>query len=328
MAKARPWLTELTSLIESSGARALPWYHEAARQGIQDVRHRRLAVGDGSVRQELQRAMARADWEVRWLPQRGLFVARERAGADEVSWQLRLPPAMVKELPDKISSDGGHGAVWSAAGKWSADEDSVARLPAAVLLLSAGRAALGFLRPDGGKGAALAPRRKAKNLSKGSGVLAQHKVLTTYAVRGGEKSGTGKFQLFEDQRSGGGGRSEGAKLRRRLAIKFFEDINRKFISWREEVQGDQGWPPGVVHFAGDHRLKHLLLECKNPMSPLAACVEQWRPLPGDFKAAQPSLETLDNAARYLCSGEVVERCAADDAEAALEDAELKQNGNG
>ncbi|CAE7895991.1 Jmjd7 [Symbiodinium microadriaticum] len=62
-------------------------------------------------------------------------------------------------------------------------------------------------------------------------------VISTYAVRGKEKKGTGRFQLFEDAKKRGyGGRSAGAKLRRHNAKRFFEKINSKFDEWGLELR--------------------------------------------------------------------------------------------
>lgn len=52
------------------------------------------------------------------------------------------------------------------------------------------------------------------------------------APRSHDARGTGRFQLFEDAKKRGyGGRSEGAKLRRQNAVRFFEKINGKFTEW-------------------------------------------------------------------------------------------------
>ncbi|CAJ1455237.1 unnamed protein product [Effrenium voratum] len=148
--------------------------------------------------------------------------------------------------------------------------------------------------------------------------LEEHKVLRTYAVRGNEKQGTGRFQLYEDAKKRGyGGRSEGAQLRRRNAIRFFEKINEKFQDWGLEIRrqnkehGPQGlargWPPSVVFFAGDLRLRKMLLDCKKPPCPLPD-TKLWIKVPGPLAEMDPTLEALQRAAGFLCSGEVAEVC--------------------
>eukprot|EP00439_Symbiodinium_sp_Y106_P076076 s270_g15.t1 len=184
----------------------------------------------------------------------------------------------------------------------------------AVLLLGPGKAALGLLR-------SLERQAASKRQPKGW-ELQEHKVISTYAVRGKEKKGTGRFQLFEDaKKRGHGGRSAGAKLRRHNAKRFFEKINSKRQPqkrfdewglelrrlWKEdpEAEGDvRGWPPTAVFFAGDLRLRRMLLDRKNPKCPLPSDTKLWIKVPAPFSEADPSLEALQKTAEFLCCGEV------------------------
>lgn len=276
----------------AEASQLLPWWTEAGAAGRQGLHFTRVRLGDGTVAQELQRARGRPDWRLRLLPRSGDFAAAgaDGAGSAECAWQLR-PPYLLRATLLTGSCD--EQDYWRRV-----LAEPPAPLPGAavVLLLGAGRAALGTLRADwAGRGA----REEA---------LKEHKVITTYAVRGGEKQGTGRFQLFEDARKGHTGNSEGAALRRRCAIRFFEKVNGKLTEWREEARGE-GWPPFVVFFAGDPRLRRLLLDCKKPTNPLPAEQQRWIRLPGPHAGAVPSLEALERAARALCTGETVERMA-------------------
>ncbi|CAE8659592.1 unnamed protein product, partial [Polarella glacialis] len=78
----------------------------------------------------------------------------------------------------------------------------------------------------------------------------------------------------------------------------------------------RSWPPCVVFWAGDQRLRRMLLDCRKPACPLPADSKLWIELPGPLAEASPSLEALQNAAAFLCTAEVAEVADASDAEAA------------
>ncbi|CAK9117871.1 unnamed protein product [Durusdinium trenchii] len=270
----------------------LPSWQEYQKSGstgqpsLDGLRFKRVRLRDRSISDELRKADAHG---VSVLPRSGHLVVAEQ----EVTWQLRPPPAlralyttgtckeehylqMLRELVGLLNFRAVSGAVRGVDGKdmraathglqQCQAPPAVCELGAiAVLLLGAGRAALGLLR----------------GLDQSGSDLQEHKVIKTYAVRGSEKKGTGRFQLFEDAKKRGRGcKSEGAKLRRQNAIRFFEKINAKFAEWgselqrlrKEEPELSQGlcraWPPSVVFFSGDLRLRRLLLDCKNPRCPL------------------------------------------------------------
>ena len=271
-------------------AALLPWRREAAAAARDDLVFRGVSMADGSLGRELARARARPDWTLGALAEGCHFVAASTADGSPC-WQLRAPPVLREAL---LAGSVTEADYWRLA----LAEGPAARLPAAavVLLLGAGHAALGVLRLNG-------------QGSRKGGLLRHHKVISTYAVRGGEKKGTGRFQLFEDKKKGGSSRSEGAKLRRKCAIRFFEKINEKLAEWREE-DGREGWPPFAVFFAGDMRLRRLLLDCRKPACPLPE-KGHWVKLPAPHAGAEPSFEALQRAARDICCGEVVEVAEAE-----------------
>ncbi|CAJ1356007.1 unnamed protein product [Effrenium voratum] len=289
------------------------------REGTQDQRlkYKRISLKDGSIAHELHRAEAK-DWRIAVVPA-GHVVA---GTGEEALWQLRPPPALralystgvikQEEYLNILRSMTGptRKAELEASAPSQAEPGRHALGAVAVLLLGAGRAALGLLR-------GLDVQASSKTMPKGW-ELEEHKVLRTYAVRGNEKQGTGRFQLYEDAKKRGyGGRSEGAQLRRRNAIRFFEKINEKFQDWGLEIRrqnkehGPQGlargWPPSVVFFAGDLRLRKMLLDCKKPPCPLPD-TKLWIKVPGPLAEMDPTLEALQRAAGFLCSGEVAEVC--------------------
>eukprot|EP00928_Gymnodinium_smaydae_P088268 TRINITY_DN72379_c0_g1_i1.p1 TRINITY_DN72379_c0_g1~~TRINITY_DN72379_c0_g1_i1.p1 ORF type:complete len:286 (-),score=43.22 TRINITY_DN72379_c0_g1_i1:663-1430(-) len=228
----------------------------------------------------------------------GVFVAC-RPETSATLWQLR-PPTLLQVLRTA-------GCISEADYQRRALGEDALPLPGVVvlLLLGAGKAALALLGPE-------LPNLSSSAKSKGKSLLREHKVISTYAVRGGEKHGTGRFQLFEDARSGRTARSEGAKLRRRCAVRFFEKINEKLTDWRDAARG-AGWPPAAVLFAGDPRLKRLLLDCRRPVCPLPEDRALWAPLPGFYASAAPSLDSLERVAAYAMRGVIAEvRSDADD----------------
>lgn len=309
--------------------RLLPWWHgstTAARQELGErLRFARVFGNDGegaSLGRRLREASARPDLEVHLLAE-GCFAAAAASSSSRVSrvvpvggggaansredevteetntstasgsvnvvWQLNPPPVLRALLSTGVCSEQDY---WRRA-----LAEPPQQLPGVALLL--------FLRPSRAAFGVLHCEKWAANGQRKDAPLQEHKVITTYAVRGGEKCGTGKFQLFEDARDGGASRSEGAKLRRRNAIRFFEKINEKLCEWREASRG-QGWPPFAVFFAGDQRLRRLLLDCRKPRCPLPEEKQRWIQLQGTHSTAVPSLEVLERAARALCVGEVVE----------------------
>jgi len=257
-----------------------------------DCSYAKVLLHDGGVSRELRRSLRTPKWEVSYLEDTGHFVAREQ-GCGSAQWQMRAPPALSALLATGTCSKA---EFWQRA---IAKPPERLPAPVVILWLAAGRAALGVLRED-----CACPLQGGK---KSVGALREHKVITTYAVRGGEKQGTGRFQLFEDQRkkgNGGTSRSDGAKLRRRLAFRFFEKINEKLMSWSSEKAGG-AWPPMAIFFAGDARLRRYLLDCKHPRCPLPDDKVSWIALPGWLTQERPSLEALKQTARYLCTAEVI-----------------------
>ncbi|CAE6912352.1 Jmjd7, partial [Symbiodinium sp. CCMP2456] len=261
---------------------------------------------DGSVARALETAEATPTWRVRVLPRRGHVVAVVGEEKEpEVQWQLRPPPALRVLLTAGACGKEQFLRLIRQSGR---DQDRLETEPSpevepvgalccgavAVLLLGPGKAALGLLR-------SLERQAASKRQPKGW-ELQEHKVISTYAVRGKEKKGTGRFQLFEDaKKRGHGGRSAGAKLRRHNAKRFFEKINSKFDEWglelrrlwREDPETEgavRGWPPTAVFFAGDLRLRRMLLDCKNPKCPLPSDTKLWIKVPAPFSEADPSLE--------------------------------------
>lgn len=265
---------------------------EAKSAGRTDLNFRRVFLADGSVAQELRKAFASEAQSVRCLPGSGNFIATAAEG-QEPTWQMRPPPALRAGL---------------ASGTWSAEQyqeaamaDPPEPMPGCVLvlMLAASRAAVGVLNS-----VLPAEPKNPRDAAKGPSVLSESKIIKTYSVRGGDKQGTGRFQLFEDKRKRGSGfKSEGSKLRRRCAIRFFEKINEKLVEWRVSREGG---PVTAVFFAGDPRLKHLLLECRKPACPLPTDKRRWIPLPGRHAGEAPSSVSLERAARFLCRGDVVE----------------------
>lgn len=283
------------------------------------IQFKRVRLRDGMAH-ELSKAEAK-DWDLAILDA-GHLVATQ---ADKVQWQLRPPPALrvlyssglcnqeeyLRLLRRNVSrgEDRDTGDVTLA----SEEDPSIGAI--AVLLLGPGRAAFGLLR---------GLDQHAKKQPPVGWELKEHKVVKTYAVRGKEKKGTGRFQLFEDaKKRGRGGRSEGAKLRRQNAVRFFEKVNAKFAEWGSALRslqkerampasstsgGSEGlarcWPPSVVFFAGDLRLRRMLLDCKNPRCPLPEDMKRWIKVPGPYSELDPTLEALQRVARFLCAGEV------------------------
>ncbi|CAK9117872.1 unnamed protein product [Durusdinium trenchii] len=296
----------------------LPSWQEYQKSGstgqpsLDGLRFKRVRLRDRSISDELRKADAHG---VSVLPRSGHLVVAEQ----EVTWQLRPPPALralyttgtckeehyLQMLRELVGVDGKDMRAATHGLQQCQAPPAVCELGAiAVLLLGAGRAALGLLR----------------GLDQSGSDLQEHKVIKTYAVRGSEKKGTGRFQLFEDAKKRGRGcKSEGAKLRRQNAIRFFEKINAKFAEWgselqrlrKEEPELSQGlcraWPPSVVFFSGDLRLRRLLLDCKNPRCPLPDERGLWIKVPGPYGDLDPSLEALQRTTRFLCAGEVAEK---------------------
>lgn len=285
------------------------------------IQFKRVRLRDGMAH-ELSKAEAK-DWDVAILDA-GHLVATQ---ADKVQWQLRPPPALrvlyssglcnQEEYLRLLRRNVSRGEEDRDMGEFTLAEEDPSIGAIAVLLLGPGRAAFGLLR-------GLDQHAPQKQPPVGW-ELNEHKVVKTYAVRGKEKKGTGRFQLFEDaKKRGRGGRSEGAKLRRQNAVRFFEKVNAKFAEWGSELQrlqkeramraarspsgGSEGlarcWPPSVVFFAGDLRLRRMLLDCKNPRCPLPEDMKLWIKVPGPYSELDPTLEALQRVARFLCAGEV------------------------
>jgi len=265
------------------------WSAEAAVEHP-DLSFKKIFLGERMLVQEIRQAIAHAADSgklIGCLRESGDFVmvdARTRA----VTWQLRVPPLLAAYL-----TTGKLGKAQYRRFILNSDTQAFPNC-AVILLLSAGKAALGMVRYVATEGHA---SFKAE--------LGQHKVISTYAVRGGEKQGTGRFQLFEDAR-GRSCRSEGAKLRRRCATRFFEKINTKLQEWSAKPK-EHAWPPVAVFFVGDQRLKHLLYECSKPNCPLADDKGQWITISGRLLHTHPSLESLQRVAKYISQGELVQR---------------------
>eukprot|EP00933_Yihiella_yeosuensis_P040937 TRINITY_DN35354_c0_g1_i1.p1 TRINITY_DN35354_c0_g1~~TRINITY_DN35354_c0_g1_i1.p1 ORF type:complete len:410 (+),score=86.87 TRINITY_DN35354_c0_g1_i1:60-1289(+) len=330
-----------TRLLPPSGSK------EKCREG---VKFRRLRLADGSVAEELQRAEAKIDWKVRLIKGSGQFVATSPQG-QEALWQLRPPPALRALFATGACDEEAYRKLLTSAAEENADatgreaegqQADLSWLPkagwqqhghfhgkadrpigaVAVLILGAGKAALGLLRALDHKDPRALRGKPFPHRARGLWELQEHKVISTYAVRGNEKQGTGRFQLFEDARKRRGGNkcsSAGAKLRRQCAIRFFEKINDKFLEWGQELRRRQkdkddeekglcrGWPPSVVFFSGDLRLRRMLLDCQKPPCPLPSDTKKlWIELPGHLGESPPSLEALQQVAHFLCTAEVAE----------------------
>merc|ERR1712048_1502413 len=106
---------------------------------------RRVAIGDGSMSRELRGILDRISNNKAWTghrsPETGYFLAAP-TGATRAHWQL-APPPLVRDL--FLNKKGSPDFYWDLL---ASEKPEPLDAAVVVILLSAGRAALGILRGD------------------------------------------------------------------------------------------------------------------------------------------------------------------------------------
>ncbi|KAK9862979.1 hypothetical protein WJX84_005406 [Apatococcus fuscideae] len=195
----------------------------------------------------------------KWTTTRGGFMAAGPSG--KATCQIDLPSMMAVEN-----------------GEYQHPNDYLFSMPNAVTsqhfiaLLAADAAALGVWR---------------------NGDLLRHRVLTGYTVRKQQ----GKAQMAY-QRQGGGGRSVGARIRKRETRRLFQAVSDTFVEWQEDIT-----PCRNLYYAGVTRVWNEVWDSKRPAATLTRDDPRWIKVPKSIR--RPRFKVLEHIAFELSHGRVI-----------------------
>ncbi|KAK9861191.1 hypothetical protein WJX84_012427 [Apatococcus fuscideae] len=123
-----------------------------------------------------------------------------------------------------------------------------------------------------------------------NGTLLRHRVLTGYTVRKQQ----GKAQLAY-QRQGGGGRSVGARIRKRETRRLFQAFSDTLVEWQEDIAECR-----YLYHSGVTRVWNEVWACQRPAPPVARDDERWRKVPISIR--RPRFKVLEHVAHRLSHG--------------------------
>ncbi|KAK9862980.1 hypothetical protein WJX84_005406 [Apatococcus fuscideae] len=126
-----------------------------------------------------------------------------------------------------------------------------------------------------------------------NGDLLRHRVLTGYTVRKQQ----GKAQMAY-QRQGGGGRSVGARIRKRETRRLFQAVSDTFVEWQEDIT-----PCRNLYYAGVTRVWNEVWDSKRPAATLTRDDPRWIKVPKSIR--RPRFKVLEHIAFELSHGRVI-----------------------